>query len=354
MNLPFHFMVHLVAGWVHRHQQAVIEYLTEERQILIEQLGGKPKAFNNSQRIRLARKAKKLGRRALFGISPIVTPDTLLRWYRNLVAAKWTFKSERKKGRPRIDRDVEQLVLRMLEENPQWGSDRIVGALSNLGIRICDTTVDNIRKRNGLEPAPLRKIKTNWDTFLKAHWEGLLAADFFTTEVLCLRGMVRFYTLFVIELSSRYVYLCGTTVSPDGEWVKQVARHLTDAFDGICLGKTHLIIDRDTKFTESFKHLLKSFGVETVLCPVQAPKCNAYAERFVRSVKYECLNRIIPLGEKHLELAINQYLKHYNAERNHQGIENQLIRPEILSREGDIKSKKRLGGLLKYYYRQAA
>ena len=347
-------MVNLVAGWVNRHQQAVIEYLTEERLILIEQLGGKPKAFNNSQRIRLAQKAKKLGRRALFGISPIVTPDTLLRWYRDLVAEKWTFKSERKKGRPRIDHDVEQLVLRMLEENPQWGSDRVVGALSNLGIRITDTTVDNIRKRNGLDPAPKRSTKINWDTFLKAHWEGLLAADFFTTEVLCLRGMVRFYTLFVIELSTRSVYICGTSVSPDGEWMKQVARQLTDAFDGICIGKTHLIIDRDTKFTESFKHLLKSFGVDPVLCPVQAPKCNAYAERFVRSIKYECLNCIIPLGEKHLELAINQYLKHYNTERNHQGIGNHLIRPEILSRDGDISSKKRLGGMLTYYYRQAA
>ena len=323
-------MVHLIAGWVNRHQRAVIEYLTEERQILIEQLGGKPKAFNNSQRIRLAQKAKKLGRRALLGISPIVTPDTLLRWYRNLVAAKWTFNSERKKGRPKIDRDVEQLVLRMLEENPQWGSDRVVGALSNLGIRITDTTVDNIRKRNGLDPAPKRSTKINWDTFLKAHWEGLLATDFFTTEVLCLRGMVRFYTLFVIELATRSVYICGTSVSPDGEWMKQVARQLTDAFDGICLGKTHLINHTDTKFTESFKHLLKSFGVDPVLCPVQAPKCNAYAERFVRSIKYECLNRIIPLGEKHLELAINQYLKHYNTERNHQGIGNHLIRPEIL------------------------
>ncbi len=136
--------------------------------------------------------------------------------------------------------------------------------------------------------------------------------------------------------------------------MKQVARQLTDAFDGICIGKTHLIIDRDTKFTESFKHLLKRFGVKTVLCPVQAPKCNAYAERFVRSIKYECLNRIIPMGEKHLELAINQYLKPYNAERNHQGIENQLIRPEILSKDGDISLKKHLGGMLTYYYRQAA
>jgi transposase InsO family protein len=354
MNIPFHFMVNIVAGWVNRHQQAVIDYLSEERQILIEQLGGRPKAFNNSQRIRLARKAKKLGRRALFAISPIVTPDTLLRWYRNLVAAKWTFKSGRKKGRPRVDQEVEKLVLRMLQENPQWGSDRIVGALANLGIQITDTTVDNIRKRNGFEPAPLRKLKTNWDTFLKAHWEGLLAADFFTTEVLCLTGMVRFYTLFVIDLSTRHVTICGTSVSPDGQWMKHVARCLTDAFDGICLGKTHLIIDRDTKFTEAFKQLLKNFGVDPVLCPVRAPKCNAYAERFVRSIKYECLNRIIPLGEGHLELAIRNYIEHYNAERNHQGIENQLIKPEILSREGDIISKKRLGGLLKYYYREAA
>jgi len=156
MNLQFHLMVNIVAGWINRHQQAVIDYLTEERSILIDQLGGKPKCFTNTQRIRLARKAKNLGRRTLFGISPIVTPDTLLRWYRKLVVEKWTFKSERKRGRPRIDFDVEQLVLRMLQENPQWGSDRVVGALANLGIRLTDTSIDNIRKRNGLEPAPLR------------------------------------------------------------------------------------------------------------------------------------------------------------------------------------------------------
>jgi len=354
MNLQFHLMANLVAGWLNRHQQVVIEYLIEERQILIEQLGGKPKAFTNTQRIRLARKAKDLGRRTLIGISPIVTPDTLLRWYRKLVAEKWTFKSERNNGRPKIDLDVEQLVLRMLQENPQWGSDRVVGALKNLGIRLTDTSIDNIRKRNGLEPAPLRILKANWDTFLKAHWQGLLAADFFTTEVLRLRGMVTYYTLIVIDLSTRHVAICGTTVSPDEEWMKQVGRQLTDAFDGICIGKTHLIIDRDTKFTEAFKNLLKNFGVELVLCPVRAPKCNAYAERFVRSIKYECLNQIIPLGEGHLKLAINQYLKHYNVERNHQGIENQLIKPEVLSREGEVKCKKRLGGLLHYYYREAA
>ena len=174
--------------------------------------------------------------------------------------------------------------------------------------------------------------------------------DFFSTEVLCLRGVVRYYTLFVIDLSSRYVAICGTTESPNEEWMKQVARGLTDAFDGLCLGKRHLIIDRDTKYTETFKNLLKSSGVETVLCPIGAPKCNAYAESFVRSIKYECLNRIIPLGEEHLKLAINQYLKHYNEERNHQGIENRLIKTEIMSREGDITSQKRLGGMLTYYF----
>jgi transposase InsO family protein len=347
-------MLNLVAGWVNRHQQSIIDYLAEERQVLIEQLGGKPKGFTNSQRVRLARKANALGRRTLFEVSPIVTPDTLLKWYRKLVAKKWTFKSERKRGRPRIDLEVERLVLRMLQENPQWGSDRVVGALSNLGIRLTDTTIDNIRKRNGLEPAPLREHHGNWEVFLRAHWQGLLAADFFTTEVLCLRGIVRYYTLFVIDLSTRYVAICGTTVSPNEQWMKQVARGLTDAFDGLCLGKTHLIIDRDTKYTESFKALLKGSGIETVLCPIRAPKCNAYAERFVRSIKHECLNRIIPLGERHLELAINEYLKHYNEERNHQGIENRLIKPGGLGREGEVKSKKRLGGLFHYYHREAA
>jgi putative transposase len=283
-----------------------------------------------------------------------VTPDTLLRWYRRLVAVKWTYISGRKQGRPRVDPEVEQLVLRMLRENPQWGSDRVVGALSNLGIRISDSTVDNIRKRNGFGPAPLRANRTNWDVFLNAHWEGLLAADFFTTEVLCLRGMVTFYTLFVIELSTRYVYVCGTTITPDGAWMKQIARRLSDAVDGVCMERSHLIVDRDSKYTNAFKQMLRDFGVEPVLCPVRAPKCNAFAERFVRSNKQECLNQLIPLGERHLELAIQEYVEHYNTERNHQGIGNILIDGEIWSGEGDVFSSERLGGMLNYYYRQAA
>jgi transposase InsO family protein len=242
----------------------------------------------------------------------------------------------------------------MLLGNPTWGSDRVVGALFNLGIRLSDTTVDNIRRRNGIEPSPTRKIRTNWDAFLRTHWDGLVAADFFTTEVLCLRGLVRFYTLFVIVLSSRHVYVCGTTVAPDCSWIEQVARRLTDALDGFCLGKTHLIIDRDTKYTESFRQMLKSFGVKSVLCPVRAPKCNAFAERFVRSIKHECLDRMIPLGERHLERAIKEYVEHYNTERNHQGIGNKLIKGGESKGQGSIVTDERLGGLLKFYHREAA
>jgi len=245
----------------------------------------------------------------------------------------------------------------MLRENPTWGRDRVVGALSNLGIRLSDTTIVNIRKRNGIEPSPTRENHTNWDAFLKVHWDGLLAADFFTTEALCLRGLVRFHTLFVIELSTRYVCVCGTTVAPNSSWIEQVAQRLTDAFDGFdgfCLGKTHLIIDRDTKYTESFKQILKSFGVESVLCPVRAPKCNAFAERFVRSIKHDCLNRMIPLGEHHLDLAIREYVQHYNTERNHQGIENKLISGADPLPRGKIVSNERLGGMLNFYHRKAA
>ncbi len=156
-------MVWVVSGWVNRYQQSVISYLCEEKAVLIEQLGGRPEPFTNLQRIRLSREAKKLERRNLLGISPIVTPDTLLRLYRRLVAKKWTFDSKRDRGRPRVDPETEQLVVRMLQENPTWGSDRVVGALSNLGIRLSDTTtIDNIRKRNGIEPGPTRQNRTNW------------------------------------------------------------------------------------------------------------------------------------------------------------------------------------------------
>src|SRR5262249_55306085 len=158
------------------------------------------KRFTDAQRVRLARKAKAVGRRKLLALGTIVTPDTLLRWFRVLVARKWAYPSKAAPGRPPVNPEVEKLVLRLIEQNPSWGSDRIVGALANLHIHLSDSSVDNIRKRNGMTPAPQGVRQTSWRQFLKTHWEGLIAADFFTTEVLSCQGLVTYYTLFVIEL----------------------------------------------------------------------------------------------------------------------------------------------------------
>src|ERR1017187_8673781 len=190
-----------------RNQQAVIDYLQEENRVLLEQLGCKPKRFTDVQRIGQARKAKLVGRRRLERLATLVTPDTLLRWIRVLVAKKWTFPRTNPLGRPPVDAALEKLVVKLLQENPTWDSKRIVGALANLGFKVSDSTVDNIRQRNGLDPAPLRGKSTSWQRFLQSHWETSIAADFFKTEVLCWIGLVTYYTLFAIELQSRTVHV---------------------------------------------------------------------------------------------------------------------------------------------------
>lgn len=340
---------------MNRHQQAVIEYLQEENRVLLEQLGGKPRRFTDSQRTRLARKAKLVGRHRLGQFATLVTPDTLLRWFRVLIAKKWTFARTNPVGRPPVDPQLEKLVIKLIQENPNWGSNRIVGALDNLGYTVSDSTGDNIRRRNGFDPAPVRGKNTTWHRFLQAHWETLIAADFFSTEVLSWNGLITFYTLFVIDLRSRSVHVCGTTVSPNAVWMRQAARQLVDAVDGFALGKTHLIIDRDTKYCEGFQQILESAGVKIVLCPPRVPQCNAYAERFVRSIKQECLSRLVFLSEKHLRTTLSIFIGHYRHRRNHQGIENKLIQPpELLPKEGRIRCQKELGGMLNYYYREAA
>src|ERR1017187_6897712 len=172
-----------------RHQQAVIDYLQEENRVLLEQLGVKPRRFTDAQRIRLARKAKLVGRRRLGKLATLVTPDTL-RWFRVLVANKRTFARTNPLGRPPVDAALEKLVVKLLQENPTWGRKRIVGAVDNLGFKLSDSTVDNIRHRSGLDPAPLRGKSTSWHQFLQGHGETLIAADFFTTEVLSWNGLV--------------------------------------------------------------------------------------------------------------------------------------------------------------------
>ncbi len=251
---------------------------------------------------------------------------------------------------------IEELTVRMAGENPRWGYTRIQGALENLGHRVGRTTIANILRRNGVDPSPERGRHTTWSQFLRAHWEVLAAADFFTVEVWGLRGLVTFYVFFVMELATRRVEIAGITPGPNETWMKHVGRNLTGSFDGFLADKRFLIIDRDCKYSAAFRELLKDSGVEIIRLPSRSPNLNAYAERFVRSIKDECLSRMIFFGERSLRKATREYAAHYHRERNHQGIDNRLIEPDDrpVSSCGAIECAQRLGGMLRFYHRAAA
>jgi putative transposase len=353
-----HVLIAMIAGWVQRHQQQVIAYLQEENHVLKAQRGGRRLRLTDTQRRRLAALAHPLGRQRLKEVASLATPDTLMRWYKRLIAQKFDGSTPRRQpGRPRVAEEVEQVVMRMAEENRTWGYRRIQGALANLGHHIDKITVRNILRRHHMEPAPQRrKAGMPWTQFLKMHWEVLAATDFFTVEVATWHGLVTYYVLVVMELATRRVHIAGITPHPTAAFMQQCARQLTDPFEGFLLSKRYLLQDRDTKFTQAFDALLKENGVEPVLLPPRSPNLNAHCERFVRSIKEEALEQMVMLGERSLYYAIHQYLAHYHTERNHQGLDNQLITPEsgIENHSGQVKRRKRLGGLLSYYHREAA
>ena len=205
-------------------------------------------------------------------------------------------------------------------------------------------------------PAPERGERTPWRTFLAAHWETVAATDFFTVEVATVRRLVTYYVLVVIELSSRKVHIAGITPGPDGPFMMQVGRNLTDPFDGFLRGKRWLILDRDKKFTTEFRDLLKHAGTDVIRLPHRSPNLNAYVERFVLSIKSECLERMIFFSEQSLRRAVAEFIHHYHGERNHQGLGNALLEAEecVGSPHGKVRCRKRLGGLLSYYHRDAA
>jgi putative transposase len=249
---PFRFVMIAVAGWMNQRQLQVIDYLREENRVLREQLDGRRLRLNDDQHRRLAAKAKGLGRKLLAEVATIVTPETLLAWHRKLIAQKYDGSGQRGPGRPRTADEIEMLVIRMAEENRDWGYRRIQGALSNLGHEIARSTIADILQRRGIEPAPERKRKTTWKEFLSRHWELIVAADFFTVEVWTRRGLQRFVVLFFIELSTRKVEVAGIAGTVNGFWMDQIGRNLTDSMDGILNGKRYLIHDRDPLFTSAF------------------------------------------------------------------------------------------------------
>ena len=219
--------------------------------------------------------------------------------------------------------EIRQLIVRMAAENPTWGYTRIQGAVQNVGHRVGRSTIARLLKAAGMPPVPERP--TSWQTFLRAHWGAIAGADFFTTEVWTWRGLVTFYTVFVIDLASRRVQIVGSTPYPDEPFMQQVVRTLVAGEDGLLVPHHVLICDRDTKWSAPVRTRLGDAGIRVAQTPYQAPNANAYAERFVRSIKDECLSRVIPFGERHFRRTMAEYVEHYHHERNHQGIGNTLI-----------------------------
>jgi putative transposase len=294
-----------VTGTMDQELLARQEYLVAENRILKAQLKERLK-LSDVERATLGEIGHRLGRKVLDEVATVARPDTILGWYRKLLACKFDgSKARRGPGRPRIKREVEQLIVRMANENRDWDYDRIAGALANLGYQVSDQTVGNVLQRHALPPTPERKRTTTWADFIRIHRALLAGSDFFTAEVLTLRGLVTYYVLFFIHLESRRVDIVGVTVHPNEPWMKQIARNVTMDGCGVLRDCRYLLHDRDTKYTHSFRAIIASGNVEPMVLPARSPNLNAHAERWVRSVKEECLSKIILFGERSLRRGTN-------------------------------------------------
>ena len=279
------------------------EYLVTENRMLRQQIPGRGR-LTDAERTTLAEIGKRLGRKALEEVASIVTPDTILAWHCKFVAQKFAGSEQRKPpGRPPITAELEALVVRMAQENRSWGYDRIVGALKPLGYTLGAQTVGNILQRHGILPAPDRKKTTTWKAFIRTHLNVLVATDFFTAEVWTTAGLVTYDVLFFIHLASRKVHVAGVTPYPDERWMVQVARNVTMADWGVLSSGQYLIHDRDGKYCPAFQRMIDEAGITRVPLPPRSPNLNAYAERWVRSVKEEALSRLILFGERDLQHA---------------------------------------------------
>jgi transposase InsO family protein len=218
-------------------------------------------------------------------------------------------------------------------------------------------SVVNVLREHGIDPATLRGKRTKWPAFLKAHWKTLVASDFFSVEVWRLRGLTTYYALFFIQLSTRTVEIAGITTQPNEAWMMQMGLNRTDSEAGMSAGKRTLIIDRDTKCCEAFRGLLEQSGTAIICLPPRSPNLNAYAERFVRSIKEECVQRLIFFGEATLRRALLEYVTHYHQERNHQGMNNRFLNSaanDAPNQSAEVSKRARLGAVLNYYYREVA
>jgi putative transposase len=339
----------LLLGRSDRSKELEILVLRHELAVLRRRSGRS--RIERADRALLATLSQTLPRRAWAVFS--VRPETVLRWHRQLVARRWTY-PRNKPGRPPLERPRPELILRLARENPSWGYERIAGELKQLDLAVSPTTVRKVLASAGVPPAPER-ARQSWRSFLRQQAASTLACDFFTVETL---GLQRIYVLF-LSLATRRLEFIACTPNPDGAWVTQQARNLVMQLGEQTRSFGLLIHDRDTKFSRSFDEVFRSEGIEVIRTPVQAPNANAFAERWVRTVRNDCLDRILILGRRHLERVLHVYTNHYNEHRPHRALK--LVPPNGRIADHDdnkpttvaINRRDLLGGLIHEYQRAA-
>jgi hypothetical protein len=337
-----------------------LEILLLRQQVRILQRNrARPPRLSWWEKLPVAMLAGKLVQRAKYSRTRLshslllFTPETVLRWHRELVRHKWTFRHRSIVGRPRIAVELEALIVRLARENPRWGYGKLKGELLKLGYRVGRSTIRDVLKRQHIPAAPQRtRQSSTWRAFLRQHQQQLLACDFFTVETLRLQTL---YVFFFIEIGTRRIHLAGCTLHPTADWVTQQARQLMWKLQENGQVMRFLLHDRDVKFPPSFDTVFTSEAMEVILTPYRAPNANSFAERWVRSVREECLDHLLILNECHLEHVLREYCQYYNQARPHQGLQQRI--PESAhqhSRNGTIQRRDRLGGLIHDYYRNVA
>ena len=288
--------------------------------------------------------------KAMGEVIRMVKPATLFGWHKQLIRLKWTY-SHRKAGRPRTDKAIEQLVLRLAREN-DWGYERIEGELLKLGYDISHETVGNILQRHRIPPAPEREPSPSWRHLMTHCKDQLLACDFFTVETLFLHTL---YVLVFVEIGTRRIHFAGCTAHPDNAWVTQQARQVMWELEDREPGIRFLIRDNDKKFTQSFDTVFRAEGIDVIRTPFRAPNANAYAERWIRSAREECLDKLLIINQAHLRRVMREYITFFNTARPHQGLDQRIPVPMIaLEHTGPVCSRAVLGGIIHDYYRDAA
>lgn len=339
------------------HEKDIQILLLQQQLRIAERQQKRAPSLTRWEKIPLAALAKKLketsnnAKQSLETTIRLFKPATLIKWHHQLVRRKWTFDHTPKMGRPPLSPEIVRWIVTIARENPSFGYDKIEGEIRKLGFQASATTIRTILLKHGIPPAPQRD-KGSWQTFLNHYKQQFLATDFFTIETLWLQTI---YVLFFIEHGTRRVHFAGCTSKPDKAWVTQQARQTTWLFEDYHLPMRFLIHDHDTKFSQSFDTVFEASGVEIIYPPFQAPNANAFAERWVRTIREECLDKLIVLNEAHLRCVLKEYIYYYNSRRPHQGIQQDCpntFQPPDSSQH--IRCHHILGGIIKSYDRSAA